>query len=284
MAFGRRRFMGRLTGSLSEKMYKIIYEADTPQGKAFDIVVIISIISSSLLLMAESVESIYWNYGQIINMLTWFFVVLFTLEYVLRIIYSENRKKYVSSFFGIVDLLAILPFYISIFIPQVHFLVVIRLFRLLRLFSILKMGRYVKESGTIIMALKASRAKITVFTFAILFIVTIVGTMMYIVEDQKNGFGSIPEAMYWAIVTVATVGYGDITPKTPLGRLIASMLIIVGYGIIAVPTGIITYEMSNVKRESQETAETHVCPRCSYSFQPADIANYCSRCGEKLNK
>lgn len=284
MALGRRRFMGKLTGSLSEKMYKIIYEADTPQGKAFDIVVIISIVSSSLLLMAESVESIYRAYGQTINMLSWIFVILFTLEYALRISYSKNRKKYVSSFFGIVDLLAILPFYISIFIPEVHFLVVIRLFRLLRMFSILKMGRYVKESGTIIKALKASRAKITVFTFAILFIVTIVGTMMYIVEDQKNGFGSIPEAMYWAIVTVATVGYGDITPKTPLGRLIASMLIIVGYGIIAVPTGIITYEMSNVNRESQETVETHECPRCSYSFHPDDAANYCSRCGEKLNK
>ncbi len=271
-------------GDFRSWMYEMIFESTTPKGRAFDIVVVISIISSSLLVLAESVEPLNRDYGTMLISLSWFFVAIFTVEYALRMIYSRNRKKYMFSFFGIVDLLAILPFYVSIFMPEAHFLVVIRLFRLLRLFSILKMGRYVKESGTIVKALRASRAKIIVFTFAILFIVTFVGTLMYIVEGPKNGFGSIPEAMYWATVTVATVGYGDITPKTPLGRLIASMLMIVGYGIIAVPTGIITHEMSNVKKESQETGETHVCPRCSYSFQPADAANYCSRCGEKLNK
>jgi len=150
------------------------------------------------------------------------------------------------------------------------------------MFSILKMGRYVRESGTIIKALKASRPKIVVFTFAILFIVTFVGTLMYIVEGPKNGFRSIPEAMYWATVTVATVGYGDITPKTPLGRFIASMLMIVGYGIIAVPTGIITNEISNVKRESQGTKDTTICPRCYYQVSLDEDSNYCRRCGQKL--
>lgn len=265
-------------------MYEMIFESSTPKGRAFDIVVVISIISSSLLVLAESVESLNREYGTMLISLSWFFFAVFTIEYALRVIYSGDRKKYIVSFFGVVDLMAILPFFISIFTPEAHFLVVVRLFRLLRLFSILKMGRYVKESGTIVKALRASRAKIIVFTFAILFIVTFVGTLMYIVEGQTNGFSSIPEAMYWATVTVATVGYGDITPKTPLGRFIASMLMIVGYGIIAVPTGIITHEMSNVKRESQETGETQVCPRCSYSFLPADAANYCSRCGEKLNR
>jgi voltage-gated potassium channel len=273
--------MSKLTGSYSEKMYKIIFESDTVEGKAFDIVVIISIISSSLLVLAESVESVYKAYGQTLNMLTWLFVIMFTIEYALRVSFSKNRKRYVLSFFGIVDLAAILPAYISLIIPAVQFLVVIRLFRLLRLFTILKMGRYVKESGTILIALKASRPKITVFTFAILFIITIVGTMMYIVEGQKNGFSSIPEAMYWATVTVATVGYGDITPKTPLGRFIASLLMLLGYGIIAVPTGIITHEMSNVPKESKRTI---TCSACNYKVPLEDDTMYCSRCGEKLSR
>ncbi|HSN59058.1 MAG TPA: ion transporter [Clostridiaceae bacterium] len=271
-------------GDFRSWMYEMIFESTTPKGRAFDIAVIISIISSSLLVLAESVESLNREYGSMLIDLSWFFFAVFTIEYTLRVIFSRNRKKYIVSFFGIVDLMAILPFFVSMFTPGAHFLVVVRLFRLLRLFSILKMGRYVRDSGTIVKALRASRAKIIVFTFAILFIVTFVGTLMYIVEGQTNGFNSIPEAMYWATVTVATVGYGDITPKTPLGRLIASMLMIVGYGIIAVPTGIITNEISNVKRESQETGETHVCPRCEYSFHSDEVVNYCSRCGEKLNK
>ncbi|MBP1743757.1 MAG: Kef-type transport system, putative NAD-binding component [Firmicutes bacterium] len=273
--------MSKLTGTFSEKMYKIIFESDTPQGRAFDIVVIISIVSSSLLVMAESVSPVYSEYGQQLDMFTWFFVILFTLEYLLRVGYSKNRRKYVVSFFGIIDLAAILPAYLSLIIPSVHLLVVIRLFRLLRLFTILKMGRYVKESGTIIMALKASRPKITVFIFAILFIITIVGTMMYIVEGPREGFSSIPEAMYWATVTVATVGYGDITPKTPLGRLIASMLILVGYGIIAVPTGIITNEISTVTKESKGSI---ICSSCGHSIPMKDNTFYCSKCGEKLNR
>lgn len=273
--------MNKLTGSFSEKMYKIIYESDTPQGKAFDIVVIISIISGSLLVMAESVESIYISYSNILNTMTWVFVILFTAEYILRVSFSRNRKKYVVSFFGIVDLAAILPAYVSLLIPSVQFLVIIRLFRLLRLFTILKMGRYVRESGTIIKALKASRPKITVFTFAILFVITIVGTLMYIVEGQKNGFSSIPEAMYWATVTVATVGYGDITPKTPLGRFIASILILIGYGMIAVPTGIITHEITNISKASKGTI---TCTSCGFNSNLDDDTLYCSRCGEKLNR
>jgi voltage-gated potassium channel len=263
-------------------MGEMIFESNTPKGKAFDIVVIISIISSSLLVLAESVEPLNNAYGTILINLSWFFVIIFTIEYLLRVIFSKKRKNYVVSFFGIVDFLAIFPFYLSILMPEAHFLVVIRLFRLLRMFSILKMGRYVRESGTIIKALKASRPKIVVFTFAILFIVTFVGTLMYIVEGPQNGFRSIPEAMYWATVTVATVGYGDITPKTALGRFIASMLMIVGYGIIAVPTGIITNEISNLKRESEESLDTTVCPRCSYQVNLDEDSNYCIRCGEKL--
>jgi len=273
--------VAKLTGTFNEKMYKIIFESDTPQGKAFDIVVIISIVSSSLLVMAESVSSVYTEYGRVLDTLTWIFVMLFTAEYLLRVSYSRNRRKYMISFFGIIDLAAILPAYLSLIIPSVQLLVVIRLFRLLRLFTILKMGRYVKESGTIIKALKASRPKITVFMFAIIFIITIVGTMMYIVEGHREGFGSIPEAMYWATVTIATVGYGDITPKTPVGRFIASILILVGYGIIAVPTGIITTEMTGIAKEAKGSV---MCSSCGHRSTMEADTYYCSKCGEKLNR
>jgi len=273
--------VAKLTGTFNEKMYKIIFESDTPQGRAFDIVVIISIVSSSLLVMAESVSSVYTEYGQVLDTLTWIFVVLFTVEYLLRVSYSKNRKRYMVSFFGIIDLAAIMPAYLSLIIPSVQLLVVIRLFRLLRLFTILKMGRYVKESGTIIKALKASRPKITVFMFAIVFIITIVGTMMYIVEGHREGFGSIPEAMYWATVTIATVGYGDITPKTPVGRFIACILILVGYGIIAVPTGIITTEMTGAAKEPKGSI---MCSSCGHRSPMKDDTLYCSKCGEKLNR
>ncbi|SCZ80105.1 ion transporter [Acidaminobacter hydrogenoformans] len=264
--------------ALKSKLYEIIFEAETPEGKAYDVFLIISIIISSLLIMLESVVSIQMTYGTLLFRLEWFFVILFTLEYFLRLYVVKRRRHYAVSFFGFVDLLSILPAYASIFLPTARFLMLIRVFRLLRLFRIFKMVRYVEESGTLIRALRASRPKITVFLLTIVFIVVLAGALMYIVEGPQYGFDNIPESMYWAIVTVTTVGYGDISPQTPIGKLISSLLMVIAYGIIAVPTGIITSELSAAEKKSVKLA---TCPHC-FSEDHAVDAVYCNKCGGKL--
>jgi voltage-gated potassium channel len=263
---------------LQEKLYTIIFEADTPAGKAFDVALIISILANTLVIMAESVAVIRSNHPLLLNFLVWFFVAVFTVEYLLRVWIARNRMQYIFSFFGVVDLAAILPVYLSILFPQALFLTVVRVFRLLRLFSILKMSRYIEESGQLVRALKASRPKITVFLFTILFIVVMVGSLMYIIEGPENGFTNIPESMYWAVVTVSTVGYGDISPQTTLGKVLSSILMIIAYGIIAVPTGIVTYELAQAKAE---TEAVKVCPNCYSRYTSLDD-NYCTRCGTEL--
>lgn len=263
---------------LKDKLYAIIFEADTPAGKAFDIVLILTILGNSIVTISESVGALRASYGMLLAVLVWFFVVIFTIEYLLRILVVDDKKGYLLSFYGIIDLLAILPVYLGLIFPQIRFLTVIRIFRLLRLFSILKMSRYIDESSHLIRALKASRPKITVFLFTILFIVVIVGSLMYIIEGPENGFDNIPESMYWAIVTVSTVGYGDISPQTPIGKMLSSVLMIIAYGILAVPTGIVTYELAQTPFRP---VKVKTCQKCHSDFSSEDD-RYCSKCGTLL--
>ncbi|MPW24674.1 ion transporter [Alkalibaculum sp. M08DMB] len=256
----------------------IIFGTETPAGKAFDIVLILIIVANSIVIIAESVDIIRFSYGTLLTILGWFFVIIFTIEYILRLLVVKKRFTYLFSFFGIIDLLAIIPTYLAFVLPQMRFLVVIRVFRLLRLFSILKMGRYIDESSQLLRALKASKAKISVFLFTILFIVIIVGSMMYIIEGPENGFDNIPESMYWAIVTISTVGYGDISPQTPLGKILSSLLMIIAYGIIAVPTGIITSELAHT---SKNPLPTKFCNKCNSKYSGDN--HFCSKCGASLN-
>lgn len=262
----------------SSRLYTIIFESNTKQGKTFDIWLIVLILSSSLLVMAYSVESIRETYGPYMNVLEWVFIGVFSVEYILRILCSRGRTKYATSFFGIIDLLAILPAFLKIFIPSANFLIIVRVFRLLRLFRILKMVRYVEESGVLMRAMSASKPKIVVFLLAIFTIITTVGSLMYVIEGPENGFTSIPESMYWAVVTVSTVGYGDISPHTVFGKFLASILMVVAYGILAVPTGIITYELAQTSKRSELK---QVCPECNHGGLAKD-AEFCSKCGTKL--
>ena len=270
--------MTKDTRSLKSKLYEIIFEANTPKGKAFDVVLIFYIICSSIVVLLDSIDDIHQTYGSFFTVLEWFFVISFSVEYILRLYCVEDKKRYARSFFGVIDLMSILPGLISLILPSAQFLIVIRILRLLRLFRIFKMVRYVKESSILLKALGASRPKITVFIFTMLFVVTIVGAIMYIVEGPENGYSSIPTSMYWAIITVTTVGYGDISPHTPLGQFIASMLMVLAYGVLAVPTGIITYEIAQV---SKKTAGVKVCPVCHFEENPA-AAVFCSNCGERF--
>lgn len=259
-----------------ENLHDIIFESTTPQGKAFDVALIIAIICSSLLLMAESVPNLNETYGIVMKYGEIFFFACFSVEYVLRVICSKRRLKYVTSFFGIIDLMAVLPALIGFVFPAANYLVSVRIFRLLRLFRIFKMVRYVDESMLLLRSLKASKPKITVFVIAVFSIVTIVGTLMYVVEGPDNGYSSIPESMYWAIVTISTVGYGDISPQTAIGKFIASTLMIVAYGILAVPTGIISYELA----QNAKTSRKKTCPNCGAKYDDAD--EFCRKCGYQL--
>lgn len=258
----------------------IINGVDTPLGKAFDVLLIWSILFSSLLLILDSVASIHAMYGALIQSLQTIFLVLFSIEFALRLYIAKSLKHYLFSFYGAVDFFAIAPIYLSYLIPGSSVFLIVRTLRLLRLFSVLKMGRYISASGTLMQALKASRTKITVFIITIIFLVTVVGAIMYLVEGPENGFASIPESMYWAVVTVSTVGYGDISPQTSLGKLIASAVMLMGYGIIAVPTGIITSEIAYAK--GLEEGRRNMCPRCG-AKKHYKQALFCHHCGEALN-
>lgn len=265
---------------VKERLHEIIFGTDTPAGKAFDIILIIVILSNSLLIIAASVSSIRDQFGVWIEILGWIFVVIFTLEYILRIFVVSRKRSYVLSFFGLVDLVAILPSFLGIFFPELRVFTVIRSIRLLRLFGILKMGRYMDESGNLLRAMRSSRRKITIFLFTILFIVITVGALMYVIEGPEYGFINIPESMYWAVVTVSTVGYGDLSPQTPLGKLVSSLLMIVGYGIIAVPTGIVTHELTAITKGSPKTRQCKKCLAVGYAKED----RFCSKCGTALDQ
>lgn len=260
------------------RMHEIIFEADTPAGKAFDVILIWCIVLSVSAVIMESVKEIRGIFGTILYTAEWFFTLLFTVEYMLRIISVKQPFKYISSFFGIVDLLAVIPTYVSIFIPGSHYLLSIRVLRLLRVFRVFKLSTYLSEAQIIMQALRASRRKISVFLFAVVVIVVTIGSSMYVIEGEKNGFSNIPTSIYWSIVTLTTVGYGDLSPQTPLGKILASLVMIMGYGIIAVPTGIVTAELA---RTGHREISTQACPSCGSEGHDPD-AVHCKNCGALL--
>lgn len=262
---------------LRHRLHEIIFEADTPAGKLFDVVLIFSIIISVAIVMLDSVAALDAQYGQLFFLLEWFFTIIFTVEYVLRLSCIGRPSKYAKSFYGIVDLLSILPSYVSLFLPGGKFLLVIRILRLLRVFRVLKLVQYVGASDNLQRALWASRRKIAVFLLSVFLLMVIFGSVMYIVEGPENGFTSIPRSIYWAIVTMTTVGYGDISPQTSLGQTLASLVMILGYGIIAIPTGIVTAELT-----FNQNISTQACPECGAEGHELD-AEYCKFCGAGLN-
>ncbi len=259
------------------RLHTIIFEADTRAGKAFDIALIISIVLSVFVVLLDSIASVNSEHGYLLQTLEWFFTIIFSIEYILRILAVSTPRHYIFSFFGIIDLLAVLPTYFSLFFPGSQVLMVVRLLRVLRIFRVLKLAKFLGESAQLMKALKASRRKITIFLFFILTIVSIMGSVMYLIEGAENGFTSIPRSIYWAIVTLTTVGYGDVSPQTPLGQTIAALIMILGYAIIAVPTGIVTTEMT----KSFKNVNTQSCPNCSAEGHDDD-AVYCKYCGKKL--
>lgn len=260
-----------------QRVYEIVFEAETPAGKAFDISLIFLILLSVVTVILESNKGIREVFGTELHVVEWTLTGIFTVEYVLRLTAVRKPWRYVFSFYGLVDLLSILPTYLSLFIPGTQYLLSIRILRLLRIFRILKLSSYISESRVLLTALHRGKRKISVFLVAVLTIVTVVGSLMYVVEGEANGFVDIPTSIYWAIVTLTTVGYGDLSPKTGVGKMLASVVMILGYGIIAVPTGIVTGELIRAAK----SASTHVCPECH--SEPHDLdAVFCKYCGAKL--
>lgn len=259
-------------------LHEVIYEADTRPGKVFDVALILCIVLSVAAVLLESVKEIRAEHGRFLTQVEWFFTILFSVEYFLRLVSVGRPLKYATSFFGVVDLLAILPTYLGLLFPGTHYLLVIRALRILRVFRVLKLVPYLRESAILMQALRASRRKITIFLYAVLTLVIIIGSVMYMIEGEENGFTSIPRSIYWAIVTLTTVGYGDIAPNTAIGQALAAVVMIMGYGIIAVPTGIVTAELTQVKSKG---ISTQVCLQCSAEGHDSD-AVFCKRCGAKL--
>ncbi|MEZ4885623.1 MAG: ion transporter [Chitinophagales bacterium] len=288
-----------------EELYHIIFGTDTPAGKAFDVVLLVLIVLSIILVMLESVEDLNQKYHHIFVVIEWFLTIIFTVEYLVRLYVVRRPLQYMTSFFGIVDFMAILPSYLSLILVGAHYFLVVRALRLLRIFRVFKLGRYLGESQILIRALQASRVKITVFLIAVLTAVTVIGAIMYLVESRANsGFDSIPRSVYWAIVTITTVGYGDIAPATTLGQFLAAVLMILGYAIIAVPTGIVSVELAQAQEDVRTELKdeiheiTHTleeltitkstnpkselrCGNCERSGHDVD-AEYCKYCGEVL--
>ena len=262
-------------------LHEIIYEADTPAGKWFDIILLFLILASIAVVMLESVSSISNTHANELNIIEWIITALFTLEYFARIIVIKKPKEYIFSFYGVIDFLSTIPKYLSLFFIGSHALVALRALRLLRVFRILKLARFIGEGNQLANALKASRAKISVFLLAIFMLCIILGTLMYMIEGGSGGgFTSIPRSVYWAIVTLTTVGYGDIAPVTPFGQFIASIIMILGYAVIAVPTGIVSSEMTRDQKKVH--LNTQSCSNCSASNHHDD-ADFCYECGNKMS-
>lgn len=261
------------------RLHETIYESNTTAGKTFDVALLICILLSILIVIFDSVQSLHDQYGDLFWILEWIFTILFTIEYILRLISIKHPERYVFSFLGIIDLLAILPSYLSIVIPGAQSLLVLRGLRLLRVFRIFKLTHFLSEMHFLRGAMKASLKKISIFFLIILTLVVIQGSVMYLVEGPENGFTSIPTSIYWSIVTITTVGYGDLTPVTSMGKIIASLIMLTGYAIIAVPTGIITTEMTLALRQKEEKHET--CPGCGWEGHDKN-AVFCKFCGTRL--
>jgi voltage-gated potassium channel len=260
------------------KLHEVIFEADTRAGRFFDLVLIWSIVISVLAVMLDSVGAIRLQHGRLLTGIEWFFTILFSIEYLLRLTCIGKPLRYATSFFGIVDLLAIAPTYLSLIFPGSQYLLVIRVLRVLRIFRVLKLVQFIHEANTMVRALRASSRRILVFFSTVVALVIIFGSVMYLVEGEPNGFTSIPRSIYWAIVTMTTVGYGDISPNTALGQAIAAVVMILGFAIIAVPTGIITSEMT---RAMPGAVSTQACPQCSREGHDPD-AKFCKDCGARL--
>lgn len=257
-----------------QRLHQIIFEAETPAGKLFDVLLIIFILASVTTVMLDSVRSIHQAYSDIFDILEWIFTIVFTLEYFARLYSVTKPLSYACSFYGLIDLLAVLPGYISFVFPGAHYLSAVRIFRVLRVFRILKLAHYLDESDLLFNSIIASRKRITVFLVGVLTLVIFIGAIMYVVEGEENGFTSIPLSIYWAVVTLTTVGYGDMSPKTSLGQAFSVLIMIIGYGIIAVPTGIVTHEMVRARTEMP----THSCPACG-SDGHVESASFCKDCG-----
>jgi voltage-gated potassium channel len=262
------------------RLHEVIFESDTPAGKTFDIILIAAILASVGVVMLDSIRSVREDYRAALLTAEWAFTLLFTLEYVLRIVAVRQPKRYVTSFFGMVDLLAVLPTYLSILLPGAQYFLVVRMLRVLRIFRVLKLAHYLTEASVLVRAMRASRRKIEVFLVAVITLVVIFGSLMYFVEGEEHGFTSIPQSVYWAIVTLTTVGYGDIYPQTNLGKAIASLIMIAGYAIIAVPTGIVTAEITRADL-SRDRVSGQACPSCGVEGHDVD-ARYCKRCSAAL--
>ncbi|MCP3897942.1 ion transporter [Moraxella sp.] len=265
--------------TLAERIHVIIEGTDTRTGKFFDVVLLIAIALSVAVAMLDSVLILRLQYGQLFFYAEWLFTILFTIEYALRLYSAPNRKRYAFSFFGVIDLLALLPSYLSLFFVGTQYLLVVRILRILRIFRVFKLRSYMQQAGFLAAAFKTSQHKIIVFFLSLLLLVTIFGSVMYVVEGPENGYTSIPLSIYWAVVTLTTVGYGDISPKTPIGQAIASMVMIMGYAIIAVPTGIFTAELTRTMRPQLHPIS---CPKCG-KFGHASNAKFCDRCGHDLH-
>jgi voltage-gated potassium channel len=261
------------------RLHEVIFESDTPAGRYFDLALIWLILLSVATVVLESVREVREQYGKLLYALEWFFTLLFTVEYSLRLLSVRRPLRYARSFFGVIDLLAIIPTYLSIFVPGSHYLLVIRILRLLRVFRLLKLSEYVAEADTLRRALRASSRKISVFISAVVLLVVIIGALMYVIEGEANGFTSIPRSIYWAIVTLTTVGYGDLSPKTSFGQIVASIVMIIGYGIIAVPTGIVSVELAQAVRHKMVSGQA--CPSCGVEGHDPD-AICCKYCGATL--
>lgn len=260
------------------RLHEIIFEADTRAGRFFDLALIWCILASVAAVMLDSVASIRAQYGDVLGYIELVLTLLFTLEYVLRLWCIGRPMKYATSFYGVVDLLAILPFFLGLLFPGSHYLVVIRILRVLRIFRVMKLVQFLAAAQTMTQALRASGRKLAVFFATVMSLVVVFGSVMYIVEGEANGFSSIPRSIYWAIVTMTTVGYGDISPQTPLGQALASVVMLIGFTIIAVPTGIVAAEMSRAQAVS---TCTQVCPMCAAEGHDTD-AHHCKKCGSKL--
>lgn len=261
------------------RLHEVIYESNTPAGKAFDVGLLIAIFTSIAIVMLDSVYSIHLKYGNLFQTLEWIFTTLFTLEYFLRLICIKKPLKYVFSLLGIIDMIALIPSYLGFFFVGAHSLLVFRALRLLRVFRIFKLGHFLTEINFLTTALKGSIRKISIFLLTVLMLTVILGSIMYLVEQRENGFSNIPESIYWAIVTITTVGYGDISPVTPMGKFVASLVMLIGYSIIAVPTGILTHDLAMLARQKKELPES--CPSCSREGHDLD-AQFCKYCGASL--
>ena len=271
---------GKPAGGWRRRFFEIVFEADTPAGKAFDVILIVAIALSVAAVIVDSVEGIASQHGALLNRLEWTFTILFTIEYIARLACVERPGRYARSFFGIVDLAAVLPTYLAVMLPEAQVLIDVRILRLLRIFRIFKLTRYLSEVRFLASAMANSMRKILVFLSVVVMVVLIVGTLMYVIEGPRHGFTSIPKAIYWALTTITTVGYGDLVPSTDLGRTLASIIMLIGWGILAVPTGIVTSEMTAQRLRRPAGSR---CLECGATGHDDDAA-YCRVCGARLSR